>query len=95
MGFVPPACVKSNSSLYSQDFVEEQLSFSTADVARIEFYGETNEIPEAEIPGKARKEKFRLIDGELMAVVEEALPVQARPLTEDAGILRIIGLGSS
>lgn len=87
--------VKANSSIYREGFVEEQMSFSTADVARIEFYGDTNEIPEAEILGKARKEKFRLIDGELMAVIEEALPAQARPLTENAGILRIIGLGSS
>lgn len=86
--------IMANSSAYREDLVVEQMSFSTAEVARIEFYGDINELPEAEVPGKMRQKKFRLVDGELMAVVEESLPSHARPLTEDASILKIIGLGN-
>lgn len=78
--------------ILNEEFVEEQLSFSTADVKRIEFYGETAEFHGA--PGKFGKQlqKFRLVDGELFAVDEERLPPSAQPLTEDAGVFRIIDL---
>lgn len=83
-----------NSLAISDEFVEEDVSYSTADLARVEFSGETQEWPEAEVPGTAERRTFRLIDGELRAVKRHALPPRARPLTNEAGILKIVGLGT-
>ncbi|MEW6231627.1 MAG: hypothetical protein AB1566_04850 [Chloroflexota bacterium] len=81
------------STLVSSDeFVEEQLSFSTADVKRIEFYGETAEFHGALAKLGKQPQRFRLIDRELFAVDEERLPPGAQPLAVDAGVFRIIGL---
>jgi hypothetical protein len=76
----------------NEEFVEEQLSFSTADVKRIEFCGEIGEFYGA--PGKLGKqlERFRLVDGELFDVDEERLPPNALPLGEDAGVFKIVDL---
>ncbi len=81
-----------NTLILNEEFVEEQLSFSTADVKRIEFCGETGEFYGA--PDKLGKqlERFRLVDGELFAVDEERLPPNAQPLAEDAGVFRIVDL---
>ncbi len=86
-----PATVAS-TSVSKEEFVVEQLSFSTADVERIEFYGETREFYWE--PSKLEKQlqKFRLVDGELFSVDEEGLPPNAQPLTEDAGVFRIVDL---
>jgi len=81
-----------NTSVLNEEFVEQQLSFSTADVKRIEFCGETGEFLGA--PDKLGKqiERFRLIGEELFAVDEERLPPNAQPLGEDAGVFRIVDL---
>ncbi len=82
----------SGSLIYDNDFVAEQISFSTADIAKIEFYGETAEFPSInEIPAN-QIEKFRLIDGELMQVIEDSLPSHSRHLSEDSTFLNIINL---
>ena len=78
------------------EYFATQLNFSTAiDVERGEFFTETEEhfghIEETQLQKSAAR--FRLVDGELFVVDEENLPPNARGLTEDAGIFRIIGLG--
>jgi hypothetical protein len=80
-----------STSVSSDEFVEEQLSFSTADVQRIEFCGEIGESYGGVGKPEERPRRFRLVDGDLFAVAEEQLPPNAQPLTEDAGIFRIIG----
>jgi hypothetical protein len=80
----------------NDEFVEEQLSFSTADVKRIEFYGDMGDMAEFQgtpTVSEKRPKRFRLVDGELFPLDTEHLPANAQPLTEDAGIFRIIGLG--
>lgn len=91
MRMTMPSAVAS-TLISSEEFVEEQLSFSTADVKRIEFCGETGEFQGA--PGKLGRQlqRFRLIEGELFTVDEERLPPNAQPLAEDAGVFRIVDL---
>ena len=77
----------------SDELIEEQLSFSTADVERIIFSGETKEFYGVISQHERQPQKFRLIDGNLLPIIEGQLQPGAQPLTRDAGIFRIIGLG--
>lgn len=78
------------------EYFAMQLNFSTAiDVERGEFFREREEhfghVGEIQLQKAAAR--FRLVDGELFVVDEERLPPNARRLTQEAGIFRIIGLG--
>lgn len=94
----------SSQSYSGDDFVSQQLSFSTADVEGFVFYGVRRPTPALSVErvsgtpgaleGPEPTYKAMVVNGELYGLEENAeVPgMQTAPLAEDAGILRIIGL---
>lgn len=70
--------------------ISMQLSFSTADIERgLFFTAEYSPVQSGEPLGKAT---ILVVHGEMFAL-EEVAPQPAKPLSEESGLFRIVGLG--
>jgi hypothetical protein len=74
-------------------FVDEELSFSTRDLEMIEFYGRANEYFSEGVKQEEQPIQLRLIGNELFSISNGQAPPKSIPLTKNAGIFRIIGVG--
>jgi hypothetical protein len=63
-----------------------QHIYSTADVERTVFYGESRPVPVEDVPGEVL---LTAVNGELFQLNSEALPPNLIPLSDESGLLRL------
>lgn len=87
------AYARATTSFNDVEFIDVPLSYSTRDVEMIEFYGKTNEYFSEGVKREEQPIQLRLIGNELFNISIGQAPPRSVPLTENAGIFRIIGAG--
>lgn len=86
------AYIQTNTLFENIEFIDEQINFSTGDVERIEFFGETEEFFSEGIKSEERLIQLRLIGNELFNI-SIGQPPSSIPLAKEAGIFKIVGAG--
>jgi hypothetical protein len=87
--------IRNGTANYGNGFYSEQINFSNADIQRMEFFGKEQESCQPIINVDKQIKKFQLIDGELFAAIDNQLPPNAEPLTEESGVFKLIGISDA
>ncbi len=67
-----------------------QLSYSTADIEQSVFYGSVHELTNPVVPHESIT--LLVVNSEFFVLEEKPIPQPAIPLTEEAGLFKIVGI---
>ncbi len=77
-----------SSDAAETEFIDFQLSYSTADIAASIFYGDLPPLESVHVWPKMRAGTYYLLEGELRPIMEGAPPGSV-PLSEESGLFRL------